>query len=232
MSTNPKPQIAPTGAAERFDSWAILELFGHQRIAGRVTEQTIGGCHFLRVDVPALPHAAHAGEGDGVAAFTKFFTQGAIYALTPTDKATAIRAAEHLVAQPIEPWIVSPRPQLPGPDSQDEEVAEAAADRNEDPDEIETTYSMILLAGAVRTPYDDQGDKPGPKLTPEIWRTFTEQQRQEASQWAGAVHLRASDNDDVQVPPRPACLDPYCDDPRPPADPLRAANPAAAKEWA
>ncbi len=37
---------------QKFEAWAIVELFGHQKIAGRLTEQTIGGCHFLRVDVP------------------------------------------------------------------------------------------------------------------------------------------------------------------------------------
>jgi len=29
-----------------FEAWGLLELFGHQRLAGRLSEQTIGGCHF------------------------------------------------------------------------------------------------------------------------------------------------------------------------------------------
>lgn len=37
-------------------------------------------------------------------------------------------------------------------------------------------------------------------------REWTEEQRQQAARWAGAVHLSASDNDDVEVPPRPAFL--------------------------
>lgn len=32
--------------------YAIVELFGHQRIAGKISEQTIAGQNFIRVDVP------------------------------------------------------------------------------------------------------------------------------------------------------------------------------------
>jgi hypothetical protein len=35
---------------ETFEEWALLELFGHQRLAGRVTEQQLGGASFVRVD--------------------------------------------------------------------------------------------------------------------------------------------------------------------------------------
>lgn len=37
---------------EKFESWGLLELFGHQRLAGKLSEQTIGGVHFIRIDVP------------------------------------------------------------------------------------------------------------------------------------------------------------------------------------
>lgn len=40
--------------SQPFESWALVELFGHQRIAGHVTEQQIGGCQFVRVDVPEI----------------------------------------------------------------------------------------------------------------------------------------------------------------------------------
>ena len=39
---------------EKFECWAIVEVMGHSRYAGRVTEQAIGGCAFVRVDVPAV----------------------------------------------------------------------------------------------------------------------------------------------------------------------------------
>lgn len=77
---------------EKFEAWAVVELFGHQRIAGKVSEQTIGGCSFLRVDVPA------AGE---VLGFTKFFGNGAIYAMTPCTEEIARAAAGAYRVVPI-----------------------------------------------------------------------------------------------------------------------------------
>lgn len=59
------------------EMWAIVELFGHQRIAGFVTEAEIGGCSFLRVDVPEIEESA---------AMTKFYGNGAIYSMTPVSE--------------------------------------------------------------------------------------------------------------------------------------------------
>ena len=80
---------------QKFEQWAIVEIFGHQRIAGRVSEQTIGGCSFVRVDVPAV--------GDEQA-FTKLFGQGAIYAITFVDESAATLAAGAIQARPIDTW--------------------------------------------------------------------------------------------------------------------------------
>ena len=86
---------------EKFNQWAIVELFGHQRIAGRVTEQTIGGCSFVRVDVPAFEaEGSHA----ATQAFTKLYGQGAIYAITFVDEAAARMTARQLRVQPIDTW--------------------------------------------------------------------------------------------------------------------------------
>ncbi len=80
---------------ERFEAWGLLELFGRQRLAGQLSEQTIGGCHFIRVDVPAV------GE---VAGYTRLFTQGAIYGMTITTEAVARAMAQSLRAQPIQAY--------------------------------------------------------------------------------------------------------------------------------
>lgn len=53
----------------KFDHWCIVESFGHERIAGRVTEQTIGGCSFIRVDVPRRKRATNLRACSGRARF-------------------------------------------------------------------------------------------------------------------------------------------------------------------
>jgi hypothetical protein len=60
--------------AEKFEAWAIIELFGHNQIAGKCIEQNIAGTNMLRVDVP---------ETESHPPFTRFLGSGAIYAITP-----------------------------------------------------------------------------------------------------------------------------------------------------
>ncbi|MFH2074224.1 MAG: acetyltransferase [Pseudomonadota bacterium] len=94
---------------KQFEEWAIVEIFGHQRIAGKVSEQTIGGCSFVRVDVPECPKHQ---------AFTKLYGQGAIYAMTITDEKTARMAAESYAPEPMDRWTMQRMiEQLPAPDN-------------------------------------------------------------------------------------------------------------------
>lgn len=85
--------------SQRFEQWCILEIFGHQTFAGLVTEQQIGGCNFIRLDVP---------ECDGRDAFTKFFGQGAIYAMTPVTEETARSAIRGLRKAPVSAYALLP----------------------------------------------------------------------------------------------------------------------------
>lgn len=80
-----------------FDLWCLVELFGHQKIAGRCTEQNIAGTNMLRVDVP---------ETTKQPAFTRLFGSAAIYAINPVDEPTAKFYAEKLEVAPIESWRV------------------------------------------------------------------------------------------------------------------------------
>jgi len=82
----------------KFDEWAMLELFGHQRIAGRVTEATIGGGAFVRVDV----HGVKAKKSK----LTRFYNPSAIYSITPVTEDVARAAAEHMAVEPITKWDV------------------------------------------------------------------------------------------------------------------------------
>lgn len=91
---------------EKFESWAILELFGHARIAGKVCEATIGGSSLLRVDVP---------ECGGQQAYTKFFGNGAIYSMTPCSEEVARAALRQIRPEPVNVWIPELK-QLPEPE--------------------------------------------------------------------------------------------------------------------
>lgn len=81
---------------EKIDFWAIIELFGRQVIAGRVTEQVIGGCSFIRVDVPA---------SDDQQGFTRFYGQGAIYAMTPVSEEAARIASKRFKPEPVNVYV-------------------------------------------------------------------------------------------------------------------------------
>jgi hypothetical protein len=108
----------PEQTPEKFDCWAILELFGHVRLAGRVTEATIGGCSFLRCDVPNRPE-----EGEGVK-LTRYFGNGAIYSMTPVTEEVARAVGDGNAAAPVKPWEM-PKRALPA----------SEANRDDDGDE-------------------------------------------------------------------------------------------------
>lgn len=76
-----------------FDEWALVELFGHQRIVGKVTEATIGGGAFIRVDVP--------NEDGTEVLFTRFFGPSAIYSMSPIAKDVALVLAKRQNAEPV-----------------------------------------------------------------------------------------------------------------------------------
>ena len=82
------------------NTWAIVELMGHNRIAGLISEAEIGGVVLLQIDVP---------EVDGMQAFTKFYGMSAIYAITPTNEETVREAVKAFRQRPIETWILPDR---------------------------------------------------------------------------------------------------------------------------
>jgi len=77
--------------------WALVELFGHQRIAGKVIEAEIGGGHLVRVEVPAVKDRQP---------LTKYYNVKAIYGITPVDEPTARRMAESIDATPVNSYSI------------------------------------------------------------------------------------------------------------------------------
>lgn len=82
---------------EKFETWAIIELFGHNQIAGKCTEQNIAGTNMLRVDVP---------ETDEHPAFTRFLGSGSIYAINPVTEEIAKHWAQSLNVAPVNAWDI------------------------------------------------------------------------------------------------------------------------------
>ena len=105
-----------------YEGFAVVELMGHNVIAGYVSEQTIAGVAMLRVDVPKV--------GDQEP-FTKFFSGGAIYGITPTTQEIAERAAQRLRSRPVSEYVV------PVPPRQPALVDSTAADDQDDDSEYE-----------------------------------------------------------------------------------------------
>ncbi len=105
-----------------FAQWAILELMGHRRLAGFVSEQEIAGAAFVRIDVPSE---------NGYSA-TQFYAPAAIYCITPTTEELARRVAQRDQPAPVTRWAL-PEPESRGyPPDPDE-----AAAGNEDDDDVD-----------------------------------------------------------------------------------------------
>jgi len=76
----------------KFESWAVVELFGHNVLAGKVTEQVIAGQSFVRIEVPKTSKCPQ---------FTKYQLPTSIYGITPVEEDYATRMAERISAVPV-----------------------------------------------------------------------------------------------------------------------------------
>lgn len=80
------------------DIWAIVELMGKNRLAGRITEQIIAGRGFVRVEVPDTPAAS---------GYTRYVATTAICALTPVPADVARDAAAQLGEPAVDPALLA-----------------------------------------------------------------------------------------------------------------------------
>ena len=83
--------------SEKIELFAVVELFGRQRIAGKVTEHAFGTSIFVRVDVP---------ETASQPSFTRLINPSAIYAINPVTEPVMIEMAKSIQQKPIEAWDV------------------------------------------------------------------------------------------------------------------------------
>ena len=102
-----------------FDQWCIVEMFGHQRYAGRIW-QADWPPGFARLEIPATP---------GHDAVTQLLSPQSIYRLTPTTEAIATAVAAQCRPEPVRRW------ELPAaPDDHDDEWAAEGMAMAADPD--------------------------------------------------------------------------------------------------
>jgi hypothetical protein len=95
--------------SEPFESWAIVELMGHVRMAGKVSQVEMLGAVLGRIDIP---------QGDGFV--TQFFGGGSVYRLTPCGEAEARAVAAANTPQPVHHWEMAKLPGAPARDQDDE----------------------------------------------------------------------------------------------------------------
>lgn len=94
-----------------FAEWVILELMGHRRLAGYLTEQEIAGKGFLRLDVPSI---------DGQPSATQLYNPTSVYCITPTVEAVARAVATGNQPAPVHRWELAPARSVPDTDDVDE----------------------------------------------------------------------------------------------------------------
>jgi hypothetical protein len=115
-------QSAPPASEGAYEGWAIVELFGHVKLAGQVREAVQYGTRMLRLEVPAI---------DGRPGFTTFKGGGALYALTPCSEEVARALLKRLRPEPVARYEIGLPPQLEP--VRDAEVAAEDADDDDDP---------------------------------------------------------------------------------------------------
>lgn len=93
--------IEPPAEAQpsELKAWALVELFGHQRIVGFLSQQTFGTGVLFRVDVPDLMKEGKIVR-DG---FTRYFGLSSIYSITPISETAVRELLPHIDGTPARP---------------------------------------------------------------------------------------------------------------------------------
>lgn len=124
---------------ETYEGWVILELMGHRKLGGYLSEQEIAGQGFLRIRVPSEPPAE------------QLYSPSAVYCITPTTEQIARALAKNLRPEPVTQWELRP----PAPPRQIEAMARERAYQDDD-DEADEAPGQTLDAVGSSESWSDQ----------------------------------------------------------------------------
>src|SRR5947208_7251234 len=85
--------------SQALTAWALVELFGHQRIVGKVTVDPVDFRGTVRVDVTDLFKDGEVKRKG----FTRYFGRGALYAVNPITEQAIRELLLHVDGQPARP---------------------------------------------------------------------------------------------------------------------------------
>ena len=112
-------------SGQKFESWSIVELMGHVKMAGLLTEEERFGVKMGRIDIPTE-------DGKFV---TQYFGGASVYRITACDENTGRAVARLGVPAPVHHW------QLPAPVNNSENAARlSTATEADDDDYCEELY--------------------------------------------------------------------------------------------
>jgi len=96
---NIEAQTLNDPGAENIDCWALVEIFGHTKVAGRVTTRKVGVNVMIQVDVP---------KNETEFSHSQLFSPAAIFSINPTTEQWCRRWAKAAAS-----YDRSPLPYIP-----------------------------------------------------------------------------------------------------------------------
>lgn len=90
---------------KELNEWAIVEIKGYRKVAGRITSETLAGFEFLRVDIYSSPEKIE---------LTEYYNPSSIHAIIPVKQEVAILFSKNNIYQPITRWELQDNPMIAG----------------------------------------------------------------------------------------------------------------------
>ncbi len=113
------------GTRAPFEAWAVVELMGHVKLAGKVTEQEVLGSKLGRIEIP---------QKDGTFV-TQFFGGASVYRISPVSEEVARHVALNTTYMPISAWELPRLIEGPKPEPKAEMAGYAAGEMFDREDE-------------------------------------------------------------------------------------------------